>query len=132
MDLLRGVMVDQHFTRRGRTGRLLAALARFPHLLGVGIDEDTAAILEGDGTMRVLGSGAVTVIDASGMRFTDSHMADRDQPLAMLGLKLDFLTTGCRYDLNRRCGIPPAPGEVKRSGDFETSDVDDLAVGSLP
>jgi hypothetical protein len=66
------------------------------------------------------------------MRFTDSHMADRDQPLAMLGLKLDFLTTGCRYDLNRRCGIPPAQGEVKRSGDFETSDVEDIAVESLP
>jgi len=126
------LVIDQHFRRRDRLGRLLTALSYNPEPLGVGIDEDTAAILEGDGTMRVLGSGAVTVVDASGMRFTDSHMADRDQPLAMLGLKLDFLTTGCRYDLNRRCGIPPAPGEVKRSGDFETSDVDDLAVGSLP
>jgi len=130
------MVIDQHFRRRDRLGRLLTALSYNPEPLGVGIDEDTAAILEGgsDGNtiMRVLGSGAVTVIDASGMRFTDSHMADRDQPLAMLGLKLDFLTTGCRYDLNRRCGIPPAQGEVKRSGDFATSDVEDVEVESLP
>jgi len=126
------LVIDQHFRRRDRLGRLLTALSYNPEPLGVGIDEDTAAILEGDGIMRVLGSGAVTVVDASGMRFTDSHMADRDQPLAMLGLKLDFLTTGCRYDLNRRCGIPPAQGEVKRSGDFATSDVEDVEVESLP
>jgi cyanophycinase len=126
------MVIDQHFRRRDRLGRLLTALSYNPEPLGVGIDEDTAAILDGDGIMRVLGSGAVTVVDASCMRFTDSHMADRDQPLAMLGLKLDFLTTGCRYDLNRRCGIPPAQGEVKRSGDFATSDVEDVAVESLP
>jgi cyanophycinase len=104
------LVIDQHFRRRDRLGRLLTALSYNPEPLGIGIDEDTAAIFEGSAEgsamMRVLGSGAVTVIDASGMRFTDSHTAHRDQPLAMLGLKLDFLTTGCRYDLARRRGIP--------------------------
>jgi cyanophycinase len=107
------LVIDQHFRRRDRLGRLLTALSYNPAPLGVGIDEDTAAIIEGD-TLRVLGSGAVTVIDASGMRFTDSHTAVRDQPLAMLGLKLDFLTTGCRYDLARRAGIAPSRSEAGR------------------
>jgi len=49
------------------------------------------------------------VVDASQMRFTDSHAIHRGQAVAMMGLKLDFLTTGCRYDLNRRCGIAPPP-----------------------
>jgi len=101
------LVIDQHFRRRDRLGRLLTALSYNPGPLGIGIDEDTAAIIE-DGMLRVLGSGAVTVIDSSGMRFTDSHMVRRDQPLAMLGLKLDVLTAGCRYDLARRAGIPPA------------------------
>jgi len=101
------LVIDQHFRRRDRLGRLLTALSYNPAPLGIGIDEDTAAIIE-DGTLRVLGSGAVTVVDASGMRFTDSHMVRRNQPLAMLGLKLDVLTAGCRYDLARRAGIPPA------------------------
>jgi cyanophycinase len=124
------LVIDQHFRRRDRLGRLLTALSYNPEPLGIGIDEDTAAIIEesaeGNTMMRVLGSGAVTVIDASGMRFTDSHTASRDQPLAMLGVKLDFLTTGCRYDLSRRRGIPPAHAEARQ--DVEAGE---LAVESL-
>jgi cyanophycinase len=124
------LVIDQHFRRRDRLGRLLTALSYNPEPLGLGIDEDTAAILQGDGTMQVLGSGAVTVIDASGMRFTDSHTVSRDQPLAMLGLKLDFLTTGCRYDLARRCGIPPAHAEAGRES-AENFESRGIAVESL-
>jgi len=120
------LVIDQHFRRRDRLGRLLTALSYNPGPLGIGIDEDTAAIIE-DGTLRVLGSGAVTVVDASGMRFTDSHMVRRDQPLAMLGLKLDVLTAGCRYDLARRAGIPPAETPATAPDPPIAT-----AVGSLP
>jgi cyanophycinase len=57
--------------------------------------------------MTVLGSGAVTVVDASALRFTDSHAVHRGQPVAMLGLKVDFLTSGCRYDVRQRRGLAP-------------------------
>jgi hypothetical protein len=49
------------------------------------------------------------VVDASGLRFTDSHTVHRGQPVAMMGLKLDFLTSGCHYDLKRRIGMAPPP-----------------------
>ena len=103
------LVIDQHFRRRDRLGRLLTALSYNPAPLGVGIDEDTAALISGDGEISVLGAGAVMVVDASGMRFTDSHAIHRGQPIAMMGLKLDFLTTGCRYDLKSRAGIAPPP-----------------------
>ena len=103
------LVIDQHFRRRDRLGRLLTALSYNPAPLGIGIDEDTAAIISGDGELSVLGAGAVMVVDASGMRFTDSHAVHRGQPVAMMGLKLDFLTTGCRYDLKSRAGITPPP-----------------------
>lgn len=102
------LVVDQHFRRRDRMGRLITALSYNPEPLGVGVDEDTAALIDPDGVMTVLGSGAVTVVDASGLRFTDSHSIHRGQPVAMLGLKVDFLTPGCRYDLRRRAGLAPA------------------------
>ena len=103
------LIIDQHFRRRDRLGRLLTALSYNPSPLGLGIDEDTAAIISGGGELSVLGAGAVMVVDASGMRFTDSHAVHRGQPVAMMGLKLDFLTTGCRYDLRNRMGITPPP-----------------------
>jgi cyanophycinase len=103
------LIIDQHFRRRDRLGRLLTALSYNPSPLGLGIDEDTAAIISGDGELSVLGAGAVMVVDASALRFTDSHAIHRGQPIAMMGLKLDFLTTGCRYDLKSRMGISPPP-----------------------
>jgi cyanophycinase len=102
------LVVDQHFRRRDRLGRLLTALSYNPEPLGVGVDEDTAAMIDADGVLTVLGSGAVTVVDASALRFTDSHAVQRGQPVAMLGLKVDFLTSGCRYDVRRRAGMVPA------------------------
>ena len=55
------LVIDQHFRRRDRLGRLLTALSYNPEPLGVGIDEDTAAILEADGTMRLFGRDSLVV-----------------------------------------------------------------------
>jgi cyanophycinase len=101
------LVIDQHFRRRDRLGRLLTALSYNPESLGLGIDEDTAAVIDSDGLMQVLGSGAVTVVDASALRYTNSHSTHRGQPIALLGLKLDSLTAGCRYDLKQRAGLIP-------------------------
>jgi len=111
------LLVDQHFRRRDRMGRLVTALSYNPEPLGVGVDEDTAAMVGADGVLTVLGAGAVTIVDAAGLRFTDSHAVHRGQPVAMLGLKVDFLTTGCRYDTRRRVALVPeaeftAPAET--------------------
>jgi len=63
------------------------------------------------GELRVIGSGAVTVLDASGLRYTNIPEVRRGQAVSMLGLKLDFLTSGCRYDLQQRVGLPPLAGK---------------------
>jgi cyanophycinase len=112
------LVIDQHFRRRDRLGRLLTALSYHPGLLGVGVDEDTAAVLDGSGVLQVLGVGAVTVVDARGMRYTDSYAVSRGRPLAMLGVKLDVLTAGCSYDLAERTGHPPVvlPGSAPVAG----------------
>lgn len=57
-----GVLVDTHFAREGRLGRLLVAAAQPPRMVGVGVDEDTAAVITADG-VRALGAGRVTVLD---------------------------------------------------------------------
>src|ERR671911_605358 len=66
--LLQDVIIDQHFSQRGRIGRLLEAFAGNPGLLGLGIDEDTAAIIDSSSCMTVMGSGAVTIVDGRNTR----------------------------------------------------------------
>jgi cyanophycinase len=119
------LVIDQHFRRRDRMGRLITALSYNPEPLGVGVDEDTAAMIDASGVLTVLGSGAVTVVDASGLRFTDSHAVHRGQPVAMLGLKVDFLTSGCRYDLGKRAAVAPLSSER-----FNTA-AEALEIGSI-
>ena len=41
-------VVDQHFLRRSRMNRLLGVIADRPELIGIGIDEGTAFVVEGD------------------------------------------------------------------------------------
>ena len=57
------VIVDQHFLARQRWSRLFTAVASHPDQIGVGIDEQTAVIVDPDGSWQVLGRGPVVVID---------------------------------------------------------------------
>src|SRR3954449_4712341 len=72
LGLISGVIIDQHFAERGRMGRLLGAVALNPRLLGVGIDEDTAVIFDRTRDFTVLGSGAVYIVDAGAMTYTNT------------------------------------------------------------
>ena len=66
--LTRDIIIDQHFRQRDRLGRLLTALSYNPALLGLGVDEDTAAFISPDDEIDVMGTSAVTVIDTSDVR----------------------------------------------------------------
>jgi cyanophycinase len=132
LGLAPNLIIDQHFRRRDRLGRLLTALSYNPGPLGVGIDEDTAALISPDGILSVLGAGAVTMIDGSAMRFTNSHAVLRGQPIAMMGLKVDVLTAGCHYDLERRVGIPSTEAvhiDPLKEEELAESELDEVPAG---
>ena len=109
MDFLRGVIIDQHFEERGRLRRLLSAVAQYPHEIGIGIDEDTAIVVRG-GEAHVIGSGSVTIVDASSLVYT--NMPDLDDNgndvLALSGIKLHVLPNGYGFDLQAVAAITPA------------------------
>jgi cyanophycinase len=113
MEFLSGVLVDMHFAERGRLNRLLAAVALYPHELGLGIDEDTAAVVEGD-RFTVIGSGAVTVIDA-GLADAIGTPADGAGAIALSNARIHVLPEGCAFELTGRCpsnvGAAPGTGE---------------------
>ncbi len=57
LGLLPGCVIDQHFEQRNRYGRLLSLVAQSPSLLGIGVDEDTAAIVHDLRWLSVAGRG---------------------------------------------------------------------------
>jgi cyanophycinase len=105
LGLARDVIIDQHFAERGRFGRLIGAVAHNPRVLGIGIDEDTAAILEGD-MFEVMGSGAVYAVDGARASYCNLAEAKPDRVLSMHGVTVHVLGTGDRFDLAARKPIP--------------------------
>jgi cyanophycinase len=102
LGLTNRVVIDQHFTQRGRLGRLLTALAFNPFLIGLGLDEDTAAFIAPDKTIEVVGSGTLTVVDAGGLTFSSMDRAGPRDPVSMLGVVLHVLIQGATFNLHTR------------------------------
>ncbi len=107
------LLIDQHFAERGRIGRLIAATAHNPKYLGVGIDENTAIILEENGCFKVIGEGAVYVIDAHESTGSNISAAPRDTTLSIFNVKLHLLSKNDVFDLKERV---PKKGTTRESG----------------
>jgi len=113
LGLLQSSVIDQHFDQRNRYGRLLMIVAQSPQLLGIGVDEDTAAVVEhstdADGTvhemLRVVGRGAVTIFDPAQIT-TDAFEAKRAAPILASGVVLHVLPAGAVFDLTQRVLVP--------------------------
>jgi cyanophycinase len=111
LGLLPGVIIDQHFAERGRLNRLVGAVTQNPRLLGIGIDENTAIVVEGGCRFQVLGAGAVHIVDALGESYTNLHDTVTEEPMTVFDLRLHILSAGARFDLTTR---RPGQGEQSR------------------
>lgn len=96
------LLIDQHFAERGRIGRLLAAVAHNPRYLGVGIDEDTAIVMDESKCFKVIGSGAVYVIDAHESNGLNISEASMDATLSIHNVALHLLSRDDKFDLVAR------------------------------
>jgi cyanophycinase len=101
LGLIPDVIIDQHFAERGRIGRLLGAVAQNPRVLGIGVDEDTAIVVQNK-SFTVVGDGAVYIIDGSDVTHSNVTEARREQALSMFGVRLHVLSAGACFDLTER------------------------------
>lgn len=106
LDIIPEILVDQHFHNRNRMARLMSAIAAYPEKLGIGIDEDTCAMFEGDDTFQVIGKGTVTIVDAAEMTHTTYPDAELSEPLSIHNLRVHILKHGDRYDFGHHCLLP--------------------------
>jgi cyanophycinase len=102
LGLAKNMIIDQHFSERGRIRRLLGAVAQNPRMLGVGIDEDTAVVIESDGTLHTLGSGAVYIVDGHDLSYTNISQASFSRAMSVFGVKLQVLSGGDHFDMHSR------------------------------
>jgi cyanophycinase len=107
LGFIEGVFVDQHFLKRGRIGRMLPLMVKSGYKLGLGVDENTAAIVHGD---------EVEVIGFKGVLLADLADATSDKGRTEFNLrsaKLSYLDRGDRYNLRTRT---LTPSKEKRDG----------------
>jgi len=106
LGFLHKVVIDQHFSERHRLSRLLSIVAQNPYLQGIGIDEDTALVVERGVGIEVLGEGAVTIVDGRSMSTNLHDIANRETP-ELIDVRLHLLPAGSKYQL-------PAEGDKEQ------------------
>lgn len=103
LGLATGFIVDQHFNQRERLGRLLYAVMLHPQYLGIGVDEDTAAIIKLDlGEVEVIGRGTVTIVDGTQVKMFNPASVPDKSPMVYSGMILHSFTHGSRFSINTR------------------------------
>jgi cyanophycinase len=107
LGFLKNIIIDQHFTERGRISRLITAVSYNPYNLGIGIDENTAIILDGNGILEVFGQGSTTIVDGSQITFNEIAEVADHQAFSVCGIQLHVLRDGLVYDYRDRHPLQP-------------------------
>jgi cyanophycinase len=106
LGLIHGVIIDSHFEKRGRFGRLAQAIAANPGKIGIGLGEDTGMIITRGNQMEAIGSGLVVIID--GQDIVHLNIADipEGNPISIENLKVHFCAHGNGFLIDERKFVP--------------------------
>ncbi|HLA94822.1 MAG TPA: cyanophycinase, partial [Pyrinomonadaceae bacterium] len=107
LGFLKNIIIDQHFTERGRISRLITAVSYNPYNLGVGIDENTAIILNSAGVLEVFGQGSVTVVDGSKITYNEIAEVGDNDAFGVCGVQMHILRDGLVYQYIDRHPLQP-------------------------
>jgi cyanophycinase len=106
--LLENCIVDTHFIKRGRFGRLAHAVMINPGQLGIGLGEDTALIIKDGDQAECRGSGMVVIIDGQDIGQTNITIAPERTPVFVENLRVHLLVEYCRFSIRNRQLANPA------------------------
>jgi cyanophycinase len=107
LGFLKNIIIDQHFTERGRISRLITAVSYNPYNLGIGIDENTAIILNSEGVLEVFGAGSATIVDGSKITYNEIAEVADTESFSVCGVQLHILRDGLVYDYLDRHPMQP-------------------------
>ncbi len=104
--LLSKVIIDTHFVKRGRIGRLFQAVASNPGCLGIGLGEDTGLLITKGETLEAIGSGLIIVVDGSTIKYTNMAMINEGELISIENLSVHVMVPGDKLLLSRRKFTP--------------------------
>lgn len=102
LGLIPELIIDTHFVRRGRFGRISEAVAKFPHLTGIGLAEDTGMIIKNGNDCTVIGSGMVIVFDGSTFTHNNEKILEEGTPMTVSNLTVHVLSNSDTYSIKDR------------------------------
>lgn len=96
------LIIDSHFIRRGRFGRLAEAVTRYPKFIGMGLAENTGLVIKNCNTFEVIGSGMVVVFDPDSLTYNNEPDLQKGEPMTIANLKTHVLAKGIEFSLEKR------------------------------
>lgn len=95
-------IIDSHFIRRGRFGRLAEAVSKFPLCVGIGLAEDTGLVIKHGHECEVIGSGMVILFDPRNIVHNNRDKVKEGSPMSLTNLKVHILANGDKLDIKKR------------------------------
>ena len=102
LGLIDGVIIDTHFVKRGRIGRLFQAVVGNPKVLGIGLGEDTGLLITNGLQMEAIGSGLVIVVDGREIKDTNLTQIAFGKPISINHLITHVMSKYDKFDLDTR------------------------------
>ncbi|MCG2417716.1 cyanophycinase [Aequorivita sp. F47161] len=102
MSYIPNFIIDSHFIKRGRFGRLAEAMAKFPMKVGIGLAEDTGLIIKNGNNCEVIGSGMVILFDPRRLIHNNRDVVPEGAPMSITNLKVHILANGDKLDIKEK------------------------------
>jgi cyanophycinase len=96
------IIIDSHFEKRGRFGRLAQVVASNPSCIGIGLGEDTGMLITAANKMEAIGSGLVMIIDGHDIKHSNIADIPEGNPISVENIVVHFCEKGNGYLIKER------------------------------
>ncbi|WP_034257036.1 cyanophycinase [Adhaeribacter aquaticus] len=102
LGLVQNVIIDSHFVKRGRFGRLIEAVGTHPRAIGIGLGEDTGVLITNGNQIETIGSNLVIIIDGHHINHNNTKEVKKGMALSIENITMHVLAKGNVYDIAER------------------------------
>ncbi|MDZ4758671.1 MAG: cyanophycinase [Bacteroidota bacterium] len=99
---MKNIIIDSHFEKRGRFGRLAQAVGLNPGCIGIGLGEDTGVLITEGSHMEAIGSGCVIIVDGHNIRHSNIADISEGSPISLENIQVHVMVKGDRYNIEER------------------------------